>query len=1223
MRKTRRSWLGIVGATLVAGCGAPMAAPPDDAGTTSTADLLAVRRTLRAMDPLSPVGAVREQVARAFTVPTPIAPMVDRSGRYLMHRRDSTTFFTDTGFAWSLAGGFGVHCTMIGAHEGTLIAERQAAARVHRYSGASLSTDAPTYERLAWEEIYPGIDMVAEPSRGGVRYRFVASPGAKVSDVVMHWQGATAVRVVDDGRGLDVETGIGALRVRGLRVFAIAGEQRTELPARHVLEGDDRVAIAVDGWDGRTPLIIDPAIAWSSYLGGASPESGAAVAVDAAGNAYVTGYTESGDFPKPGAFDSTLAGTSDAFVTKISGSGAIVWSSYLGGSASDRGTAIAVDGSGNAYVTGFTQSSNFPTTGGFDTSLGAVQDGFVAKITTSGTLAWSSFLGGADISPEDRGHAIAVDASGNVFVAGRTVASDFPSTGGFDTSYNGDYDAFVTKISTTGALQWSTFLGGTLDDVANGIAVDGSGDVIVVGQSVSSNFPLKNAFDTTVAGNDAFVTKLTNAGALVWSSFLGGSAADYGNGVAVDASGNVFVAGTTYSNNLPGAAGFDAIFGGGGTDGFVAKVTSAGVLSWSSYIGGSAADGAASVAVDSGGNVIVTGQTSSIDFNATGGFDTILSGTQDAFLIQATSAGAFVWGSYLGGTAVDQGLGIAIGGAGNAVITGLTSSPDFPTTGGFDTSVGGTDAFVLKLGGGRANGVGCAYGYDCASSFCADGVCCNTACTGACQACVTAKKGSGANGVCGSIADGSDPDKECATQSCATAIVTNAQVCNGAGACRANGTSSCGLFACNGAACATSCTSDADCFGSAHCAGSTCVADLDAGAACARASQCKSGFCTDAVCCDKACTGDCEACTAAKKGSGTDGTCAPVAADTDPKDRCGADPTPLSCAADGMCDGAGACHTYAKKGTPCGATTCTSGAVSGKTCNGAGTCDTATTPCALYSCGTGACRASCTADADCVVDAYCTSSGACVPKQRVGQACTESRQCEKGFCVDGTCCESACTGQCEACGESGSEGRCTPVTGAPRGKRTACVGDAAVCGGTCDGTNPVACKYAPTTKSCGSSCAAGRETESSCDGLGLCAVGKPRDCSPLICADDMSCATTCVTDGQCAAGFRCSAGACVPSLGRCSDDGLSVTADGVTTTCKPARCRAGRCIETCSTTADCAPEFICNSSNNKCEAAPTSSTDDAGGCATGAGKRSTGAWLVLSLVLVLLRRRRV
>jgi len=1209
----------------------------------TAAEARTLRRTLRAAS-FAPSFAAPSGPS-TFIVPSAIAPMPDRSGRYVLRRRESATFFTASGLSFSLLSASGhdaptaawaLRCDLVGAREGALVTDSQLQARVHTYVGTSAVTDTPTYDRLAWEEVYPGVDMVAEPARGGVAYRFVLSPGAKVSDVVMRWEGATAVRAVDDGRGVDVETGIGVLRVRGLRAFAVEGEQRTELPARHVVRGQD-VGVEVDGWDGRGSLVIDPTIGWSSYLGGSAGEALYAAAVDGTGNVWVSGNSLSDDFPMTtGALDTSRNGW-DAVVSKVSSTGALLWSSYLGGTGTEYGgDAIAVDSAGNAIVGGATTSSDFPTTtGAYDTSLYGTNDAFVLKLNSSGTLAWSTYLGGGGTESVQ---AIAVDSTGAVLVAGNTYSPNFPTTtGAHDTTLGGTNDGFVAKLNAAGTtLVWSTYLGGAQGDFPSTIAVDSGGNAFVVGSTDSTAFPSTGGFDTTLSGtNDGFVTKFSSAGALLWSSYLGGGATDSASGVAVDASGNAFVVGSTTSTDFPTTGGFDTTFGGGGVlDAFVTKISGAGLVQWSSYLGGAAQDNAMGVALDKAGNVFIVGNTLSSDFPSTSGFDTSLGGTQDVFVTKVMASGTLLWSSYLGGSGSDNAYAAASDGAGNLFVVGSTQSTDFPRgSGGFDATIGGTsDGFITKITG-SALGAACTNATQCLSSLCVDGICCDTPCTGLCQACSAAKKGTGTSGTCGPITDGTNPDNECTPQSCTAGVVTKSQVCNGAGACRGDGTIACSPYMCAGTACATTCSSDSGCAATAHCAGTTCTPDLEIGAACSRASQCKSGFCADGVCCDKACAGACEACTAVKKGSGTDGTCAAVAADTDPKNAC-----PVgtgACAEDGLCDGAGNCRPFAKPGAACGATTCTGGVVSGRVCKGdSATCiDSTGVTCAPYGCGTAACKTSCTADSDCDATAFCTSTGACVPKASNGTACTNGRECTSGLCADGVCCNTLCAGQCESCNETGAAGTCTPILGNPRGARTACdaLSDTDCAKTTCDGTVRDKCAGYKngTTTPCGmAACTADKKYQKAgaCDGRGACAMPEPQNCTPYVCdlAVSTGCKSSCASDGDCAEGFTCSEGACIQGAKCNADKTASIDKTGNETPCALYRCGTdGKCLTTCTATDQCSPGSVCDPSSKTCVAqTDPANTSDEGGCSYGASGRTTGSLAMLMVALVALGRRR-
>jgi uncharacterized membrane protein (UPF0136 family) len=275
-------------------------------------------------------------------------------------------------------------------------------------------TGLPAYGRVVYEEVYPGIDMQVSAQGHGLEYGFVVKPGAKPSAIRLQWRGATKVEVAEDGESVLLETGLGVLKEEKLRCYQPDGNGGEEdVPCRYVAEEGGALRLAFGRFDGTRPLVIDPVLDWSSYLGASNGESGRGIAVDGSGNVYVTGWTESTDFPTPGGFDTTRGGASDAFVTKVNADGhSLAWSSYLGGSNEDSGNSIAVDGSGNVYVTGSTQSADFPTPGGFDTTRGGASDAFVTKVNANGhSLAWSSYLGG---SSEDWGLGIAVDGSGNV-----------------------------------------------------------------------------------------------------------------------------------------------------------------------------------------------------------------------------------------------------------------------------------------------------------------------------------------------------------------------------------------------------------------------------------------------------------------------------------------------------------------------------------------------------------------------------------------------------------------------------------------------------------------------------------------------------------------------------------------------------------------------------------------------------------------------------------------
>ncbi|MGH9520683.1 MAG: SBBP repeat-containing protein, partial [Terriglobales bacterium] len=295
-------------------------------------------------------------------------------------------------------------------------------------------------------------------------------------------------------------------------------------------------------------------LVYATYLGGTGGDFGQGIAVDAAGDAYVTGSTQSTDFPVAKPLQGALGGGSDAFVTELNPSGsAPVYSTFLGGAGSDSGQAIAVDGTGSAYVAGFTLSTNFPVQNALQPSSGGGGDAFAAKLTPGGSaLAYSTYLGG---SGEDRTFGIALDSAGEAYVTGSTQSSNFPVTAGaYQTASAGGADAFVAKFNATGSqLVYASLIGGTQDEQGNGIALDASGDAYVIGSTSSANFPTLNPSQATLgegacsgACSNAFVSVLNPQGAgLIYSTYLGGSGQDFGQGIAVDAAGDAFVAGST------------------------------------------------------------------------------------------------------------------------------------------------------------------------------------------------------------------------------------------------------------------------------------------------------------------------------------------------------------------------------------------------------------------------------------------------------------------------------------------------------------------------------------------------------------------------------------------------------------------------------------------------------------------------------------------------------
>jgi hypothetical protein len=636
---------------------------------------------------------------------------------------------TESGKTEGRSSGTVLNMSFVGANRQLQISGRdEFSGKVSYFIGNDPSkwrTNISTYGRVLYRELYPGIDLVYRGREGQLEYDYIVHPGADLRKIVLGFSGTERVEL--DAQGdLVLHADSGVIRQRKPTIYQEIDGVRQKVSGGYVLKGARRVGFRVAAHDQSRPLVIDPVLFYSTYLGGSGDDSGQSIAVDGAGNAYVTGFTNSADFPKgPGAFQ-TSGGISpfpqpiyDTFVTKLNpaGSAPLVYSTYLGGSSDDYGRGITVDGLGNAYVTGQTASTNFPTTlGAFQTTTGGSTDAFVTKLNSSGSaLVYSTYLGG---SCSDSAWGIALDGFGNAYVTGQTSSTNFPTTLGAafpitlgaGCSFKGmTFDAFASKLNPTGsALVYSTFLGGSSDDFGLAIAVDSQGSAYVTGSTISANFPTTlGAFQTTFGGSsDAFVTKLNPAGSapLVYSTYLGGNGSESANGIGVDSSGNAYVAGSTSSTNFPTTLGAFQTTSGGFIDAFVTKLnpTGSAPVVYSTYLGGSGSDYGRGIAVSSAGNAYVTGGTSSTNFPTTpGAFQTTFGGFSDVFVTKLNSAGSapLVYSTYLGGRGVESGIGIAVDTFDNAYVTGQTDSTNFPTPpGAFPTTFGGfSDAFVAKI----------------------------------------------------------------------------------------------------------------------------------------------------------------------------------------------------------------------------------------------------------------------------------------------------------------------------------------------------------------------------------------------------------------------------------------------------------------------------------------------------------------------------------------------
>jgi hypothetical protein len=421
------------------------------------------------------------------------------------------------------------------------------------------------------------------------------------------------------------------------------GDRRVDVPVRYAVAPDESIGFALGAYDAAYALIIDPVLTYSTYLGGGGHDYAKRLLVDGSGNTYLTGETGSINFPTANPYQSGNNGASDSFVAKLDATGStVLYATYLGGSGRDVGTGIGLDSNGNIYVAGFTGSADFPRANALQNNYG----------------------GGRD-------------------------------------------DAFFAKLNPTGSsLLYSTYLGGNGYDEVFDMVVDGQGTTYAVGETASSNFPTVNPYQLSLQGwADAIIIKLNASGSsLLYSTYFGGNDGDGAYGLALDQNGDIYVAGTTHSYNLPRMNAYQAQFGGGNSDAFVAEFNpTSGTLVYASYLGGSNADIGQDIALDTNDNIYLTGWTASTNFpRANAVQSTYGGGTYDAFVTKLNTGGATLgYSTYLGGNGEDEAWGLAVDYMGGAYLAGYTTSTNFPLVGALQPNYGGGttfgDAFVTRL----------------------------------------------------------------------------------------------------------------------------------------------------------------------------------------------------------------------------------------------------------------------------------------------------------------------------------------------------------------------------------------------------------------------------------------------------------------------------------------------------------------------------------------------
>ena len=611
-----------------------------------------------------------------------------------------------------------VRVELVGAETVAISGEQRAPGVVSFFNGtpAQWRTGLPIWSGIRYSHPWPGIDLSYRGDGGRLESIYTVAPHADPKRIKLRYTGQDAL-AIDDAGNLVYDTPLGRVSESAPVLYQDIDGRRVHVNGRYRLLDEHTVAFHVSRYDRRHALVIDPTLTYSGFIGGVGDDEAFDVDVDAAGNAYVTGYTSSTQTTFPVVVGPDLthnAGTNDAFVAKISPDGmSLLYLGYIGGNGTDLGRGIAVDAAGNAYVTGYGNSTqfSFPLVVGPGSEYGGgTYDAWVVKINPAGTaLLYAGFIGG---NGDDLGLGIDVDSNGAAYVTGNTTShhTSFPVLVGPDLTTNGSQDGFVAKVSPSGAtLIYAGFIGGTGLDRSNAIAVDADGYAYVTGPTASNeaSFPVTFGPDLTHnGGDDAFVAKVSVDGsALVYAGYIGGSSNDRGNGIAVDIAGNAYVTGLAASTQttFPVLVGPDLVHN-GGDDAFVAKVAADGAaLLYCGYIGGASTESGTAIAVNSAGEAYVVGGTFSnqASFPVLEGPDLTHNGATDIFVAKVDADGsALQYAGYLGGNGGDPGTGIAVDDDGNAYVTGTAASNggSFPVVAGPDLSSNGAiDAFVARV----------------------------------------------------------------------------------------------------------------------------------------------------------------------------------------------------------------------------------------------------------------------------------------------------------------------------------------------------------------------------------------------------------------------------------------------------------------------------------------------------------------------------------------------
>jgi len=557
-----------------------------------------------------------------------------------------------------------------------------------------------TYSGVLYTDVYNGVDLMFHSNQRQLEYDFMIAPQADPNQIRVRFDGADDLRLTSDG-ALILSTPAGELRHDRPIAYQTKNDTQVPVSAEFRQLRDGAITFTLGDYDRTLPLVIDPLLVYSSYMGGSASDFGRGIKVDLGGTMYVVGDSVSSDF----LFRSSLT-NSDVFVGRLSPDGLLLTYVFFGGEKNEFATGLAIDLSGNIYLSGNTESKDFPIVSSVGTELLGESDAFVVKLTANfQQFIYSSLIGGGG---KESGVSLTIDSAGSAYISGRTSSQDFPLVGAMQPIYGGgDFDAFVSKLSADGkTLVYSTYLGGgDTEDLMDrsGIGIDSDGNVYVTGDTQSTDFPVKNAVQAAKNGaastSDGFVSVINPSGSnFVYSTYMGGTNDDFGLAIATDQSHNAYIAGSTKSTSFPGSTSTRTSTT--TSDAFVAKLNPTGsAITYLTFIGGAAGNEAANaIALDNDGTAVIVG-------SAGAGVPTLNSiqsffkgGANDALIARLTASGAVSFSTYLGGGGDDVGLGVAIHADHVIYVTGVTDSQDLLTVASLrDTNAGARDIIIAKI----------------------------------------------------------------------------------------------------------------------------------------------------------------------------------------------------------------------------------------------------------------------------------------------------------------------------------------------------------------------------------------------------------------------------------------------------------------------------------------------------------------------------------------------